>query len=207
MSALPGVRAVLRGAARVPATLAYLAVLGASCWWLAHADPDGQALALHRASSNVANLADGHWWVLLTSAGLVVPPVLDDLVGGGVLLACAELGVGTGSAALAFASGHLGASLVVAGLLVAGALPGVDSESARTAVDVGLSYGTLAAVGAWSTARPRWSAVLCGAALLATSALPLVLSGPTFTRWGHLLSAAIGVAVGGALPSSARVVR
>ena len=109
------------------------------------------------------------------------------------VLAPVERRLGSRRTVLAFAIGHVGATLVVAaGLLVALHFDAVDPLVER-ATDVGASYGFLAVAALATYLLPRavripYAGLLCGAAgyVAATSG--------TFTDFGHLTSVTIGLA-------------
>lgn len=197
---MSGARALLhranRSARTIPATLTYAVVVVGTSWWLLQMTPTVRTMALRAASTNVDNLHAAHWWVLLTSAGVVAAPAVPRLLVAGLLLAGVETGLGTGRALSAFAAGHVGASLIVTGLLGRDLLPGVDRSAHHAAIDVGLSYGALAALGAWTAAWPRRVPAACCAAVLVIATWPLLQSRPTFTAWGHATAATIGIALG-----------
>ena len=189
---LPRAGRLLRAA---PFTTGYVALLTASTAWLQQTDASTRNGVLHDASSNLSNLQDGRWHVLLTSALVVVPPVRSSLVAGAALLAAGERLLGSWRVAGVFTLGHVSATLAVSALLQADALPGVHTPAARSAVDVGLSYGVLAVAGALAAALPRrswpWPT-----AVSAVVVVPLLRHAPTPTAWGHLISAGIGIVVG-----------
>lgn len=194
-----GGRAVTAMAGRAPLTLAYISVLGATSVWLHSVEPDTRAAVLQTASTNVDNLREGHWSVLLSSAGVLLPPLGPTLAVAAAILVAGEVLLGRSWAAVTFVTGHVGASLAVAALLVADALPGVPAETAGAELDVGASYGTLAVLGALAATRPaQWPAVWC-AGVLVTTVAPLALADPTVTRWGHAASAVLGVLMGAGL--------
>ena len=192
-------RPVLRRTARllraVPLTTGYVTLLLASAVWLQQTDASTRSRVLHGASSNLSNLQDGRLHVLLTSALVVVPPAGGSLVAGAALLAAGEQLLGSWRVAGVFALGHTSATLAVSALLQADALPGVQTPATRSAVDVGLSYGVLAVAGALATAGPRRTAPWL-TTLSAVVVVPLLRHPPTFTAWGHVFSAGIGVAAG-----------
>lgn len=192
-------RAVTALAGRAPLTLAYVGVLGGTSVWLHTVEPDTRVAVLQTASTNLDNLREGHWSVLVTSAGVLLPPLGPTLAVAATILVAGEVLLGRSWAAVTFISGHVGASLAVAGLLLADALPGVLAETAGAKLDVGVSYGTLAVLGTLAATRPaQWPAMWC-AGVLAMTAAPLGLTDPTVTRWGHAAAAVLGVLLGAGL--------
>ena len=94
---------------------------------------------------------------------------------------------------LAFAAGHIGATLIVAAGLWIGVQLGSVSPSVEHARDVGVSYGFLAvAATATYLLTPRLRIVYCG--LLVAYVVLNAATSATFTDFGHLLAVAIGLA-------------
>lgn len=159
------------------------------------------ARLLAASSTDVAHLAHHPVRVLVASAlwlpgrGWVEPLLLLALV-----LALLERRAGTRLAAAVFAAGHVVATLAtelgVAVLVSAGALP----RHGLHRVDVGVSYGFYACVGAMAGLLPvwlRWVALPAAAAWLTAGLLRHL----DLTSTGHLLSLAVGVASWRWLPS------
>ncbi|GGR02416.1 rhomboid-like protein [Streptomyces netropsis] len=152
---------------------------------------------LRHCSTNVDNLRGRRWHTLATSALVVEQPM--ELPYALLLLAVlgyAEYAHGAWWAAGAFTYGHVGATLLVYGVLRA-ARAGART---RSAIDVGTSYGFNAVTGALATTLPR-GPVRTGAyaALFALGARPLLRGGahrPGFTDLGHLLALTLGVGFG-----------
>lgn len=207
MSRAPGGR--LRRAARtVPFTLGYGLLLTVGGELVERLDGETREGVLRTVSTNLHNLSAGHLETLVTSALLPADPGPAALLPVLAALLAGEVVLGTRRALVVFAVGHVGASLAVAGLLGADALPGVVAGPVRFAVDAGPSYGAAAVVGAvlvQAAARvrlgppaARLAAALAGGAVVAATARPLG-GGPTFTDWGHLLGLAAGAALAAAL--------
>lgn len=180
-----------------PVSLGYVAVLAGGAVWLRTLDGATRNAVLHGASTNLHNLRHGRWSVLLSSALVLVPPVGRSLLVALPVLAGAERRIGSSRVLAVFAAGHVAATLVVAGLLEAHALPGVTTRGTVRAVDVGLSYGLLAVAGALAVnvRHPRWWL----AALVLLAAYPFAQWPVTFTDWGHLFALLLGVLAGGGL--------
>lgn len=104
------------------------------------------------------------------------------------LLALAELLWHSRRLVLAFALGHIGATLIVAVGLAAAIQFGWLPISVARASDVGISYGAVAVLGALTAAIPaRWHPAWIGW-WLAISLLVVVASGEDFTAAGHTIA-------------------
>lgn len=178
----------------VRVTLAYALMLVLVATTLLALGPGAQDLVVSRMSTNLHNLAQGHLGTLLGSAfvtttGGEVYVVLPGLV---CLLALAELLWQGRRLVLAFALGHIGATLVVAAGLAAAIRFGWLPISVTRANDVGISYGAAAVLGALTAAiparwRPAWIGWWLAIALLAAA------SGEDFTPAGHTIALALGM--------------
>src|SRR6201997_2580071 len=179
---------VLSRLVSVRVTAAYAVVLAVIGGTLLALGPNMQSAIVSHMSTNLYNLANGHLATLVASAFVTDGNEIYFLLPGLVcLLALGELVWRGRGLILAFAVGHVGATLLVAvGLAVAigaGWLP----ISVAHASDVGISYGALAVLGALTTAipprwRPAWIGWWLGTALLAAA------SGADFTAFGHLVA-------------------
>lgn len=201
----PGRQAGVRRAAgwagavpvRLPVTTAYLGLLGLVTLALEAGPAPVRAHLVLAASTNLANLGQGRWATLLTSAFVAGPRVPGPgwwlaLAG---LLASAELLWGSWRAVLTFLAGHVGATLLVAAGLAAGMTAGWLPAAWATAPDVGASYGLLAVLGALAAGAPP--AVRRGAVPLLVAAVGVgLLLRPTFTAAGHLVALLIGLLIG-----------
>ncbi|UUU42311.1 rhomboid-like protein [Streptomyces sp. NBC_00162] len=151
---------------------------------------------LRECSTNVDNLAAGHWETLLTSALVVEEPMpLPYALLLVAVLGYAEYAYGAWWTAAVFLFGHATATL-----LVYGALRRTTDPHTRRALDVGTSYGFNAVLGALTSALPR-GAVRTAArvGLLALAAAPVAKRERTFTDAGHLAALGIGIGVSLAL--------
>ena len=185
----------------VRVTAAYAVVLAVIGVTLLALGPNVQSAVVSRVSTNLYNLATGHLATLVASAFVTDGDEIYFLLPGLVcLLALGELVWRARGLMLAFAVGHVGATLLVAvGLAVAigaGWLP----ISVAHASDVGISYGALAVLGALTTViPPRWRLVWIGwwlgTALVAAS-------GADFTAVGHLLALMLGMGLSRRLGST-----
>jgi hypothetical protein len=161
--------------------------------------PQMRAEIVHANSTNVANLLDGRVYTLLSSA-LVLgdqPDVLGVLAMV-VVLGIGELAWGWLRVAGVFLFGHIVATVAVfAGLATGIALKqlGADLE---TASDVGISYGTVAVLGALLVYLPLRRRLLWQIVAAAAGVAGVVLM-RDFTAAGHLTSLLLGFGAGYAL--------
>lgn len=184
--------AVLSRLVSVRVTAAYAVVLAVIGGTLLALGPNMQSAVVSHMSTNLDNLASGHLATLVASAfvteGDDIYFVLPGLV---CLLALGELVWRGRGLILAFAVGHVGATLLVAvGLAVAIGARWLPISVAH-ASDVGVSYGALAVLGALTTVipprwRPAWIGWWLGTALVAAS-------WADFTAVGHLLALMLGM--------------
>ena len=176
-----------------------LAVVGGTLLALG---PNAQSAVVSRMSTNLHNLADGHLATLVASAFVTDGDDIYFLLPGLVsLLALGELLWRGRGLVLAFAVGHVGATLLVAvGLAVAigaGWLP----ISVAHASDVGISYGAAAVLGGLTTVIPlRWRSAWIGWWL--ATALVAAASGADFTAFGHLVALMLGMGLSRRLGST-----
>ena len=107
--------------------------------------PQVQDRVISHVSTNLHNLSHGHIGTLLGSAFVIdAGPIYVWLPGLVCLLALAELMWGSGRLVVAFAVGHVGATLLVAAGLTAAVELGWLPLSVSRATDVGMSYGAAA---------------------------------------------------------------
>jgi hypothetical protein len=181
--------------ARVRVTVGYAAVLVAIATALVRLDPAVQDRVIQHASTNLHNLRNGHFGTLLGSAFVIdAGPVLLWLPGLVCLLGLGELLWRSGRLLVAFAVGHVGATLLVAAGLSAAITRGWLPTSVARAADVGTSYGATAVLGALTPAIPRrWRPTWIGWWLAVAAAVVGV--GADFTDVGHLLALILGMVV------------
>jgi membrane associated rhomboid family serine protease len=178
-----------------PVTAVYLLAVGATSTVLSLTNDRFDDRLLLALSTNLHQLARAPLRVLVASAfwlgdlsELWLWALL--LV---VILAPVERRLGSRRTVLAFALGHVGATLVVAaGLLVLVRLGDV-SPVVEDARDVGASYGVLAVAALATYLLPR-RLRLPYAVLLAGTLVVFAATSGTFTDFGHLTAAAIGLA-------------
>jgi hypothetical protein len=192
----------LSAAASVRITAAYAIVLAAVSLMLTALGPHAREVAVSRMSTNLHNLAHGRLSTLVGSA------FVDD--GGDVylwlpalacLLALGELIWRGSGLVIAFAVGHIGATLIVAVGLVVALKAGWLPFSITRASDVGVSYGAVCVLGALTASipsrwRPAWVGWWLGIALMAAS-------GADFTAVGHVLALLLGIGLSYRLPATA----
>jgi hypothetical protein len=192
----------LSRAASVRITAAYAVVLAAVSLMLTALGPHARELAVSRMSTNLHNLSHGRLTTLIGSA------FVDD--GGEIcfclpwlvcLLALGELIWRGKGLVIAFAVGHIGATLIVAAGLVVAVKAGWLPLSIAHASDVGVSYGAVCVLGALTASiplrrRPAWVGWWLGIALVAAS-------GGDFSAVGHVLALLLGIGLSYRLPSTA----
>ena len=195
---------ILSRLSRVRITLGYAAVLVGVSAVLVDLGPRVRAQVIAQASTNLHNLAHGHLATLLGSAFVTdAGPMYFWLPCLVCLLALAELIWRSGRLALVFVTGHIGATLLVAGGLTAAIKFGWLPLSISRASDVGVSYGAVAVLGALTAAIPgRWRPAWIGWWLpvgIASAALSA-----DFTDVGHSIALVLGMLVSIRLPGPAR---
>ncbi|MCI4675555.1 rhomboid-like protein [Candidatus Mycolicibacterium alkanivorans] len=182
---------------RVRVTLGYTAALVAVATALLLLGPHVREQVIRHASTNLRNLGDGRVGTLIGSAFVnEAGPIYVWLPGLMALLALAELLWRSRRLVVAFAIGHVGATLVVAAGMAAAVGVGLLSVSIVDVTDVGMSYGALAVLGTLTAAIPRpWRAVWTGW-WLAVAIGSAASSQGDFTNVGHAIALVIGMLVG-----------
>ncbi|WP_040867822.1 rhomboid-like protein [Nocardia exalbida] len=190
---LPAIRGHL-GAA--PASTAYAFTLFVTWWTLRGVGDSVERRLIFSASTNLYNMRHNPVQVLVASAfwtegGFPWATIAGFLV----VMAYAERWLGTGRWILLFATGHIGATLLTVTGIDHAIDRGVIPLRVAVAADVGTSYGFSAVLAALAFRfRGRVRAVWAGTILVALGAALWVE--PTFTDYGHLCAAVIGLAVG-----------
>ncbi|GAB5899296.1 hypothetical protein OKHIL_51050 [Mycolicibacterium mageritense] len=180
---------------RIPVTLAYAMALTTVTVVLLALGPQVQDRVVSAASTNLHNLRHGHFGTLVGSAFVTdAGPIYGWMPGLVCLLALAELFWRSRRLIAMFAFGHIGATVLVAiGLTVAvkaGWTPGSVSHD----IDVGMSYGAAAVLGALTAAIPRrWRTLWIGWWLAV--ALAVVAVSRYFTDVGHVTALGLGMLV------------
>ena len=180
---------------RTPVTLAYLVILGLSTLLLHLLDPGTRDGLLAASSTDVAHLASDPLGVMVASA-LFLPdlhfaPHALELA---AVLVPLERRYGAGQAVLVFATGHVLATLATE-LPVAYAVGHhLLPAAAAHRLDVGVSYGFYAALGAalLLATAPRLRLLLLVGAVVAVG-VPLALD-LDLTTTGHVLALCCGLA-------------
>jgi hypothetical protein len=189
------VSALWSGLARIRVTVSYAVILFGVTTTLSVLGPTAADRVIRHASTNLHNLNRGHVGTLLDSAFVVdagAPYLwLPGLI---CLMGVAELFWRSGRLVVAFAVGHIGATLLVAaGLAAALKLAWLPVDITR-AEDVGMSYGATAVLGTLTGAVPRrWRATWIGW-WLAVGVAVVGLSSD-FTDVGHAVALALGMVV------------
>jgi hypothetical protein len=181
--------------ARVHVTVAYAVIVTCVTVALYALGPQMQDRVISHVSTNLHNLSHGHFRTLFNSAFVVdAGPIYVWLPGLVCLLALAELMWGSVRLTVAFAVGHIGATLLVAAGLTAAVELSWLPISVSRATDVGMSYGATAVLGALTTALPRRWRPACIGWLLAAGA-GVVAAGLDFTDVGHAVALVLGLLV------------
>lgn len=184
---------ILSRLARIRLTVGYAATLTAVSITLLVLGPQVQAQVVRNASTNVHNLAHGNLGTLFGSAFVAdAGPIYVWLPGMVCLLALAELLWRSARLTLVFATGHIGATLLVAAGLATAIKLGWLPLSISRASDVGMSYGTVAVLGALTAAvSPRWRPVWIGWWIPAGVAA--AAASADFTDAGHAVALLLGM--------------
>jgi hypothetical protein len=186
--------ACVKRLALIRVTVAYAAVLTAATTALAMLGPRVQGRIISHASTNLHNLSHGRIATLFVSAFVNdAGPIYLWLPGLVCLLAVAELLWHSGRLVVAFAVGHIGATLLVAaGLVAAVELGWLAASNVTRATDVGMSYGASAVLGSLTAAIPRrWRPLWTGWWL--TVAVVVVAVSRDFTEAGHAMALVLGM--------------
>ncbi|OBC03140.1 hypothetical protein A5782_00645 [Mycobacterium sp. 852002-40037_SCH5390672] len=192
----------LPGPASVRVTATYAVVLLAIYLILAALGPHAHDIAVSRMSTNVHNLGRGHLGTLIGSAFVNDGGDLFFWLPGLVcLLALGELMWCGRGLFLTFAVGHIGATVVVAIGLVVAIKTGMLPVSVARASDVGISYGAMCVLGAFTAAIPvrwrgAWAGWWLGTAVVAAAAAD-------FTAVGHVVALLLGIGLSFRLRSAA----
>jgi hypothetical protein len=179
---------------RTPFSLVYVAVLAATGLVLHLLDAGDHDAVLRVSSTDVDHLSKHPIFVLVSSA-LWVDGVVDCVLAIlvlGIVATLLERRVGTRWVLAIFASGHIGATLVTEGSVAVGVHYGILPGAATSRLDVGVSYGLAAMLGAGAGLLPRpvrTIGVIGGWLYLGWP----IASGLDMTSWGHIIALGIGV--------------
>lgn len=178
---------------RTPLTIGYGIALTAVAA-LRAGNPELSERILADYSTNLDNLRTRPVRALAGSAFVLDSPLIVNFPVFLVPLAISETRLGTARTAAYFAIGHLGATAVTTALISRGLRNGTYDESVNQAVDVGMSYGTLAvrfaAIGTQPVGKPM---VKDAGRALALLALTSPWGAPKdFTATGHIAASVIG---------------
>ncbi len=181
---------------RNPFALGYLAVVGATTTFAGLADPELVLRLQEASSSDGHNLLQHPLRALLFSGFWVAGPVwIPYLWAFAFTVAPLERRVGPGRAAAVFAAGHVVATLLSQGVVVVAVETGRLAPAAMDHLDIGVSYGVLASLGALAgLLRPAGrSAVLALAAALIVQ--QIAADRDLVTGVGHPAALLVGVAL------------
>ncbi|MGW2372388.1 rhomboid-like protein [Kitasatospora sp. NPDC001683] len=181
---------------RTPFTLGYLAVVGATTTFAGLADPDLVQRLQEASSSDGHNLLQHPLRALLFSGFWVAGEVwMPYLWGFAVTLAPLERRVGTGRAAAVFAIGHVAATLLSQGVVITAVETGRMAPEAMDSLDIGVSYGVLACLGAVAGLLPRHGRVLALGGVGLMIAEQIATEKDLVTAVGHPAAVLTGVAL------------
>ncbi|RKT15939.1 hypothetical protein BX285_0263 [Streptomyces sp. 1114.5] len=134
---------------RTPFTLGYLAVVGATTTFARLADPDLVQRLQEASSSDGHNLLQHPLRALVLSGFWVAGEVwMPYLWGFAFTLAPLERRVGSARAAAVFGIGHVAATLLSQGVVITAVGAGRMAPEVLDHLDIGVSYGVLACLGA-----------------------------------------------------------
>lgn len=180
-------------------TLSYVTALFVVATTLLALGPRVQDSVVSQLSTNLRNLGHGHVGTLFGSAFVTSEGQTYLLLPGLVcLLGLAELLWCSRRLVQAFVLGHVGATLIVAGVLAIEIEFRWQPISIAGASDVGLSYGAVAVLGTLTAAMPsRWRPAWISGWL--TIALMMVVAtwGADFTAIGHAIALMLGMGLSG----------
>ncbi|MFE5582982.1 rhomboid-like protein [Kitasatospora sp. NPDC056531] len=181
---------------RNPFTLGYLAVVGATTTFATLADPELVQRLQQASSSDGHNLLQHPLRALVLSGFWVAGDVwMPYLWGFAFTLAPLERRVGPARAAAVFAIGHVSATLLSQGVVIAAVETGRMAPAAMDYLDIGVSYGVLACLGAVAGLLPRRGRLLAlgGAGLMI--AQQIATEKDVVTAVGHPAAVLAGVAL------------
>jgi hypothetical protein len=190
----PAVRKWLPTWRTTPFAFVYVWLLAAGATVLGVLDTGDHDAVLNFSSTDVDHLSRHPVFVLATSA-LWVDGVVDAVLAVlvlGVVATVLERRIGTRWVVAIFASGHVGATLLTEGSVAVGVHYGVLPTTATSRLDVGVSYGLAAMLGAAAGLLPRPVRTIGVAGGWAYLGWPIA-TGLDMTSWGHIIALGIGV--------------
>lgn len=190
---LPAIRAHL-GAA--PASTAYAFTLFVTWWTLRGVGDAVERRLIFSASTNLYNMRHNPVQVLVASAfwtegGFPWTTIAGFLV----VMAYAERWLGTARWILLFATGHIGATLLTVTAVSHAIDRGLIPLRVAVAADVGTSYGFSAVLAALAFRFRGAVRLMWAGSIIVALGMALWIE-PTFTDYGHLCAAVIGLAAG-----------
>jgi hypothetical protein len=191
---LPAVRKWLPTWRTTPFAFVYVALLAAASIVLRVLNAGDHDAVLRFSSTDVDHLSRHPVFVLATSA-LWVDGVVDAVLAVlvlGIVATVLERRIGTRWVVAIFASGHVGATLLTEGSVAVGVHYGMLPTTATSRLDVGVSYGLAAMLGAAAGLLPRPVRTIGVAGGWAYLGWPIA-SGLDMTSWGHIIALGIGV--------------
>jgi hypothetical protein len=177
-----------------PFALVYVAVLATASIVLGVLNTGDHDAVLRFSSTDVDHLSRHPVFVLASSA-LWVDGIVDSVLAVvvlGIVATVLERRIGTRWVVAIFASGHVGATLLTEGSVAFGVHYGILPAAATSRVDVGVSYGLAAMLGAAAGLLPRPVRTIGVAAGWAYLGWPIA-TGLDMTSWGHIIALGIGV--------------
>ncbi|WP_158834936.1 rhomboid-like protein [Streptomyces sp. NRRL S-350] len=181
---------------RTPFTLGYLAVVGATTTFAKLAGPELVQRLQEASSSDGHNLLQHPLRALLLSGFWVAGEVwMPYLWGFAFTLAPLERRVGPARAAAVFAIGHVAATLLSQGVVIAAVATGRMAPEVMDRLDIGVSYGVLACLGAVAGLLPPRGRLLAlgGAGLMIVE--QIASDRDVVTAVGHPAAVLAGVAL------------
>lgn len=179
---------------KAPGTFMWLAILALTSVVLSKLPHELRHRVLLDQSTNLDQLRRNPIQVLIASAFWTSSPsFVSWFVWFNLLLVPAERWLGTARWLIVVAAGHIGATLLSQLTLMLAIMHHAASRNEIFVLDVGVSYALTATLGvlAYRFANPWWIAYVI--AVVVYVAKP-VLTGPSFTDYGHFFALLIGIA-------------
>lgn len=181
---------------RTPFTIGYLAVVGVTSTFARIADPELVQRSQAASSSDGHNLLQHPLRALVLSGFWVAGGSwLPYLWGFALTLAPLERRVGPARAAAVFAAGHVAATLLSQGVVITAVETGRLAPTAMDQLDIGVSYGVLACLGAAVGTLPRRARVVALAGVGLWLAQQIADQKDLVTAVGHPAALLTGMAL------------